>query len=55
MLGILMALISAFVFSKVIKSNFKNHVIIEMPNYKVPVLKNVSFTIYSKTKSFVLK
>ena len=55
MLGILMALLSAFVFSKVIKSNFKNHVIIEMPNYKVPVLKNVLFTIYSKTKSFVFE
>ena len=55
MLGILMAIISAFVFSKVIKSNFKNHVIIEMPNYKVPVLKNVLFTIYSKTKSFVFE
>ena len=55
MLGVLMALISAFVFSKVIKSNFKNHVIIEMPNYKVPVLKNVLFTIYSKTKSFVFE
>ena len=39
MLGVLMALISAFVFSKVIKSNFKNHVVIEMPNYKIPVLK----------------
>ena len=55
MLGVLMALISAFVFSKVIKSNFKNHVIIEMPNYKIPVLKNVLFTIYSKTKSFVFE
>ena len=55
MLGIIMALISAFVFSKVIKSNFKNHIIIEMPNYKVPVLKNVLFTIYSKTKSFVFE
>lgn len=55
LLGILMALISAFVFSKVIKSNFKNHVIIEMPNYKIPVLKNVLFTIYSKTKSFVFE
>ena len=55
LLGVLMALISAFVFSKVIKSNFKNHIIIEMPNYKVPVLKNVLFTIYSKTKSFVFE
>ena len=55
LLGVLMALISAFVFSKVIKSNFKNHVMIEMPNYKIPVLKNVLFTIYSKTKSFVFE
>jgi len=55
LLGVLMALISAFVFSKIIKSNFKNYVIIEMPNYKKPVLKNVLFTVYSKTKSFVFE
>ena len=55
LLGVLMALISAFVFSKIIKSNFKNYVMIEMPNYKKPVLKNVLFTVYSKTKSFVFE
>ncbi len=55
LLAVLMALISAFVFSKMIKSNFKNYVVIEMPNYKVPVLKNVLFTVYSKTKSFVFE
>ena len=55
LLAVLMALISAFVFSKAIKSNFKNHVMIEMPNYKTPVLKNVLFTVYSKTKSFVFE
>ena len=55
LLGVLMALISAFVFSKLIKSNFKNYGMIEMPNYKIPVLKNVLFTVYSKTKSFVFE
>ena len=55
LLAVSMALISAFVFSKIIKSNFKNHVMIEMPNYKIPVLKNVLFTVYSKTKSFVFE
>ena len=55
LLAVLMALISAFVFSKIIKSNFKNYVMIEMPNYKIPVLKNVLFTVYSKTKSFVFE
>ena len=55
LLAVLMALISAFVFSKIIKSNFKNYVIIEMPNYKIPVLKNVLFTVYTKTKSFVFE
>ena len=55
LLAVLMALSSAFVFSKIIKSNFKNHVMIEMPNYKIPVLKNVLFTVYSKTKSFVFE
>ena len=28
---------------------------IEMPNYKIPVFKNVLFTVYSKTKSFVFE
>ena len=55
LLAVLMALISAFVFSKIIKSNFKNYAVIEMPNYKIPVLKNVLFTVYSKTKSFVFE
>ena len=55
LLGVLMALISAFVFSKLIKSNFNNYGMIEMPNYKIPVLKNVLFTVYSKTKSFVFE
>ena len=55
LLAVLIALISAFVFSKIIKSNFKNYVMIEMPNYKIPVLKNVLFTVYSKTKSFVFE
>ena len=55
LLAVSMALISGFVFSKIIKSNFKNYVVIEMPNYKIPVLKNVLFTVYSKTKSFVFE
>ena len=55
LLGVLMALTSAFVLSKIIKSNFKNYVMIEMPNYKIPVLKNVLFTVFSKTKSFVFE
>ena len=55
LLAVLMALISAFVFSKIIKSNFKNYAVIEMPNYKIPVLKNILFTVYSKTKSFVFE
>ena len=28
---------------------------IEMPSYKIPVLKNVLFTVFSKTKSFVFE
>ncbi len=55
LLGVLMALISAYVLSKAIESKFENHIMIEMPNYKIPVLKNVLFTVYSKTKSFVFE
>ena len=37
--------------NNVVISNF----VIEMPNYKKPVLKNILFTVYSKTKSFVFE
>jgi len=53
-LGFGMAFFSAWLLSKILKSSFKSYFVVEMPNYKVPILKNVGITVYEKTKSFVI-
>ena len=50
-----MALLSAFIFDKVLKvSKYKSFFIAEMPDYKVPMWRNVGITVYEKTKGFVM-
>ncbi|MEI6866615.1 ferrous iron transport protein B [Flavicella sp.] len=53
-LGFASAIISAYILNKVLKVESKNFFIIEMPNYKLPSLKNVFFDVLEKTKAFVL-
>ncbi|GIM50128.1 ferrous iron transport protein B [Capnocytophaga stomatis] len=54
-LGFVVALLSAFVLDKLLKiKKGKSFFIAEMPNYKVPLWRNVVITVYDKTKSFVL-
>ena len=54
-LGFAMALLSAFIFDKVLKvSKYKSFFIAEMPDYKVPMWRNVGITVYEKTKGFVM-
>ncbi len=52
-LGFAMALISAYILSKVIKNKFKRYFILEMPEYKLPILKNIYITVIDKLKAFV--
>jgi ferrous iron transport protein B len=52
-IGFLSAIISAFILNKIIKVQSKSYFIIEMPNYKIPSLKNIGLTIFEKTKAFV--
>ncbi len=47
------ALFSAYILNKVLKIKHKSYFVIEMPNYKIPLLKNVVLTVVEKTKSFV--
>ena len=54
LLGFGMSIFSAWVLNKVLKMNSKNYFVIEMPNYKLPLLKNVAITVIEKTKSFVV-
>ena len=52
-IGFGMAVLSAWILHKVMKTSRKTYFVIEMPNYKVPILKNVFITVVDKTKSFV--
>jgi ferrous iron transport protein B len=56
MLGVFMAIFSAWLLSKflVLKYTIKTHFIIEMPTYKVPLVRNVLLTVYEKSKAFVV-
>ena len=55
LLGFVMALLSAAILNKVLKIKSKTYFVIEMPNYKLPLLKNVGLTVFEKTKSFVVE
>ncbi|MEM6515087.1 MAG: ferrous iron transport protein B [Bacteroidota bacterium] len=53
LLGFGMAVFSAWILNKVLKIKSRTFFVIEMPNYKLPLLKNVAITVVEKTKSFV--
>lgn len=53
-LGILGALGSAWILKKLIKSNFKRYLVMEMPFYKLPVWRNVLITVWEKSLGFVV-
>lgn len=55
LLGFVMALLAAFVLHKIMPQKNPSYFVVEMPNYRVPLLKNVVLTIIEKTKSFVLE
>jgi len=54
-LGFLMAILSASVLNNFLKSPNKSYFVVEMPNYKLPLLKNVLLTVWEKTRSFVIE
>ena len=53
-LGFTMAILAAYILHKTLKINSKSFFVVEMPNYKLPSLKNVLFDVIEKTKAFVL-
>ncbi len=53
LLGFGTAVLSAYILNKVLKIKSKTFFVVEMPNYKLPLLKNVALTVLEKTKSFV--
>ena len=53
LVGFGMALLSAWFLSKTLNIQSKSYFVVEMPNYKLPLLKNVGITVWEKTRSFV--
>ncbi|MCP4975825.1 MAG: ferrous iron transport protein B [Maribacter sp.] len=53
LIGFGAAIISAMVLNKVLKIKSHTFFVVEMPSYKLPLLKNVVYTVWEKTKSFV--
>ncbi len=53
LLGFFMAIVSATILNRVLKIPSKTYFVIEMPNYKMPLLKNIGITVFEKTRSFV--
>jgi ferrous iron transport protein B len=51
---IVLALLSAVILTKVIKAKNKSYFVIEMPSNKMPQFRNVFYTVFEKTKSFVI-
>ena len=53
MIGFGAAILSAMVLDKILKIKNRSFFVVEMPSYKLPLLKNVMYTVWEKTKSFV--
>lgn len=54
LLGIFGALGSAWALKRIIKTNFKSYLILELPTYKMPVWRNVLLTVWEKSSGFVV-
>ena len=55
LIGFLMAIVSASILNNLIKSPSKSYFVVEMPNYKLPLPKNVVLMVWEKTRSFVVE
>jgi ferrous iron transport protein B len=53
LIGFGAAIGSAMILNKVLKIKSRSFFMVEMPSYKMPLLKNVAYTVVEKTKSFV--
>jgi ferrous iron transport protein B len=48
-----MAIFSSYILNKILKLKCKTFFVVEMPNYKLPMFKNVAINVVEKTKAFV--
>ena len=55
LIGFFMAIVSSSILNNLIKSPSKSYFVVEMPNYKLPLPKNVALMVWEKTRSFVVE
>jgi ferrous iron transport protein B len=53
LIGFGMAIFSAYILNIILKIKCKTFFVVEMPNYKLPMFKNVALNVVEKTKAFV--
>lgn len=53
LIGFGTAIFSAYILNKILKVKGKSYFVVEMPNYKLPLPKNVAINVVEKTKAFV--
>ena len=53
LLGFVVALLSAYLLNKILHLKSKSYFVVEMPGYKIPLVKNVAINVLEKTKAFV--
>ncbi len=55
LIGFGAALLSAWILHKSFVGDKKSFFVIEMPSYKIPLLKDVLYTVWEKTKTFIVE
>ncbi len=55
LLGTAGALAAAWVFKKILRSNETSFLMLELPDYRMPVARNVVLTVWEKVKTFVVE
>ena len=53
LIGFGTAIISAYILNKILKIKSKTFFVVEMPNYKLPMFKNVAINVVEKTRAFI--
>jgi ferrous iron transport protein B len=54
-LGILSAMLSALAFKLVLKTRERSFLMLELPDYRTPVWRNVGVTVWQKVKTFIVE
>lgn len=55
LLGIAAALLTALAMKYIVKSNERSFLMLEMPEYRQPLLRNVGLTVWEKVRAFVVE